>query len=132
MSTTTSVLESEYIVPTRPYSQNELAYLRERLYRHVRLGNMKTQHNKCRHFYFAKENSRKEKEMTEKGTQVDVGNCSVCWKLHKTPRHLRSRAEGLTEAYTSTFHEDPKKYDYELLDLETIFYKWLYHDNYKN
>ena len=31
-----SILESEYTGPSRPYSQNELKYLRENLYKNLR------------------------------------------------------------------------------------------------
>ena len=40
-----SVLESEYIQQTRPYSQNELKYLRENLYRNLRLSDKLSRHS---------------------------------------------------------------------------------------
>ena len=68
-----SVLESEYIQQTRPYSQNELKYLRENLYRNLRLSDKISRHSKCQHFYYVRENSRKEKEMVEKNRCENIG-----------------------------------------------------------
>jgi hypothetical protein len=124
-----SVLESEYIKQSRPYSQNELKYLRDNLYRNLRLCNKILRHTKCRHFYYVKENSRKDKEMIEKNKCENVGNCSVCWKLNKTRESLIDKAEYLVEMYCSSFYKEPEKYTYDLLDLETVFYKWLYYEN---
>ena len=123
-----SVLESEYVEPNRPYSQNELTYLREILYRNLRLGKQKATHYKCKHFYYVKENSRKEKEILETNKTENVGNCSVCWKI-KTTGSMRESAEYLVETYLDSFYNEPEKYTYNLLDLETVFYKWLYYEN---
>jgi hypothetical protein len=124
-----SVLESEYIQQTRPYSQNELKYLRENLYRNLRLSDKLSRHSKCQHFYYVRENSRKEKEMIEKNRCENIGNCSVCWKLNKTPNYLIDKAEHLAELYCSRFYKEPEKYTYDLLDIETVFYKWLHYEN---
>lgn len=124
----TSILESEYVEPTRPYSCNELKHMRENLYKSLRLGNIRACHKRCNHFYKVKENGRKEKEIIE-NENPDFGNCSVCWKISKTPRHLKARAKGLVEVYSQTFLEDPKVLTYDNIDVETIFYKWLYLDN---
>lgn len=124
-----SILESEYIEQNRPFSQNELKYLRENLYRNLRLGKQIATHSKCRHFYYVKENSRKEKEILDTNKTENVGNCSVCWKVNKTEEYLKDKAVYLVESYCDSFYKEPKKYTYDLLDLETIFYKWLYYDN---
>lgn len=131
MSNFKSILDSEYIVPTRPYSQNELKYLEENLYKNIRLGDSKTFHSKCGHFYYVKENSRKEKEIKEKNITEDIGNCSVCWKLHKTPDYLKDKAYDMVESYCKSFYTYPEKLTYSLIDLEIVFYKWLYFENYK-
>lgn len=131
MSTFKSILDSEYVPANRPYSQNELKYLQENLYKSIRLGNAKTFHTKCGHFYLVKENSRKEKEIKEKNSSEDIGNCSVCWKLHKTSDYLKDKAYDMVDAYCRRFYEEPEKLTYDLLDLETVFYKWLYFENYK-
>jgi hypothetical protein len=132
MSTSNSFLETEYIEPTRPYSENELKFLRENLYKNLNIGTIKTFHSKCDHFYFVKKNSRKEKEIKEKNKTLDIGNCSICWKINKTPHNLQDRAYDLSDSYCRMFYNDNYKYSYQLLDLETIFYKWLYYDNREN
>lgn len=126
MSTSTSsVLESEYVEPIRPYSLNELAYMRERLYKSLRIGSVRAEHNKCNHFYLVKENGRKEKEIKENGTN-DTGYCSVCWKIGKTPRYLKSKGQELISLYSNTFYKEPEFLTYDKVDLETVFYRWLY------
>lgn len=122
----TSVLESEYIEPTRPYSLDELKGLRKKLYHNLRLGKMRVYHRHCNHFYTPKINSRKEKEMIEQNCN-DIGNCSVCWKLAKTQGYLRQKAKNMVRSYCNTFYEDPVV-TYNNIDLETIFYKWLYEE----
>ena len=124
---TSSILESEYVDPTRPYSQNELIYNRERLYRSFRLSKTKAQHQRCNHFYLVRANGRKEREMIETESN-DVGNCSVCWKLSKTPGYLKDRAVDLTEHYSQCFACEPAILTYRLVDLEETYYKWLYED----
>ena len=51
-----SILESEYVEQTRPYSQHELADIRTSLYKQLRLSKEKAYHSKCKHSYFVKEN----------------------------------------------------------------------------
>ena len=118
----TSVLESNYIEPTRPYSQKELRQMQLNLYRSLRLGKTMARHRRCEHLYFVKENGRKEKEMIEKKSN-DVGNCSVCWKLGKTSSDLKNNANMLIVSYSNTFYEEPKYLSYENTDLESVFYK---------
>jgi len=119
------VLESEYVEPTRPYSLNELSYNRERMYKSLRIGKTRAAHNKCGHFYFVKENGRKEKEINESGS-LDTGYCSVCWKVGKTPRHLKHKCKDLIDTYSRRFFDEPEYLTYYLVDLETIYYNWLY------
>lgn len=125
----TSVLETDYIESKRPYSQDELQHMRKNLYHSMRMGNTLAQHTHCGHFYFVKQNGRKEKEIIDTGDS-NCGNCSVCWKLAKTPNYLRDRAEKLINAYTEDFSPIlPSKYmSYSKVDLETSFYRWLYED----
>jgi len=124
---TTSVLEQDYVEPERPYSQKELQYTRDSIFRAMRIGNTRAHHKRCDHFYFVKQNGRKAKEIKEAGSQ-DVGNCSVCWKLNKTPRHLKKNAKGLIREYCSRFEQSPEYLTYEGVDLETTFYRWLYEE----
>jgi hypothetical protein len=124
---TTSVLELKYVEPTRPYSQNELAYMRTRLRRLYRLGDSRVYHRRCGHIYLVKENGRKEKEMREQ-EDTDVGNCSVCWKITKTPHHLRNSARNLVLEYGEIFNKDPEYLNYDTVELENALYTWLYLD----
>ena len=95
-----------------------------------RIGKVRAYH-KCNHFYFVKENGKKEKEILEYKNE-DCGNCSVCWKLNKTPRNLKTKAKCLIDsycdrfAYSDRFYDLPKFLSYEDADLEIVFYKWLY------
>ena len=123
----TSVLEKEYTEPTRPYSQKELADRREKIYRNFRLGKHIVRHKKSGYFYRVRANGRKEREMLETNSD-DVGNCSVTWKLGKTPRHLKDRAMDMVEHYTECFNNEPKILTHRLVDLEETFYRWLYED----
>jgi len=123
----TSVLEIDYVAPVRPYSQDELMYMRQKLYHRLRLGKMRAHHQQSGYFYLVKQNGKKEKEMKEKST-VDVGNCSVSWKIGKTPVHLRNVARQLVQSYMDAFNEEPEYLTYSLVDLEIAFYTWLYED----
>tara|TARA_Y100000389_G_scaffold61028_1_gene57148 strand:+ start:4380 stop:4754 length:375 start_codon:yes stop_codon:yes gene_type:complete len=120
----TSILDQEYNEQNRPYSQNELHFKRENLFSRFRIGKVRACH-KCNHFYFVKENGRKEKEILEYKNE-DCGNCSVCWKLNKTPRHLKAKAKSLVDAYCDRFYEFPSFLSYDDSDVEIVFYKWLY------
>lgn len=125
-----SILESEFIKQSRPYSQNELKFMRNSLYKNINLGNNRIYHTKCNHFYYAKKNSRKEKEIKEKNRTENIGNCSVCWKISKTPKHLKNNANETVNYYCNSFYNEPDYYSYNLFDLENVFYRWLYQENY--
>lgn len=125
-----SILESEFIRPTRPYSQNELKFMRNSLYKNINLGNNRIYHTKCNHFYYVKKNSRKEKELKEKNRNENIGNCSVCWKLSKTPKHLKNNANDMVDYYCNSFYDENEYYSYSLFDLENVFYRWLYQENF--
>jgi len=123
----TSALESDYIEPSRPYSQSELKDMRLALYRNLRLGLVTARHEQCGHMYLTKQNGRKEKEIRESSNE-DVGKCSACWKISKTPRQLRNKATNLALDYRDTFSSQPAFLSYHKIDLETVYYKWLYED----
>jgi hypothetical protein len=124
---TTSILEKDYIEPTRPYSQKELEYIRTNTFRSMRIGQTRAIHKKCNHFYYVKENGRKEKEIKEENSS-DVGNCSVCWKFNKVPKHLKGLARNLIDEYNKRCYEVPTYLTYEIVDLEITFVKWLYEE----
>ena len=115
-----SVLESVYVEPTRPYSQNELCEMRNKLFKKLHIGDILATHMKCNHTYYVKKNGKKEQEINEHN---NAGNCSVCWKLNKTPKFLKERAKDLIYMYKDTFSN---KMSYESNDVETAFYTWLY------
>jgi hypothetical protein len=121
----TTVLESMYVEPDRPYSQNELVDIQLKLYKSLRLGVVKAYHTRCRHLYYVKKNGRKEKEMVENNSS-DCGNCSVCWKLNKVPKHLKNNANNLVNSYCDMFYNELSYITYNSVDLEASFYKWLY------
>ena len=124
---TTSVLEFEYKEPDRPFSQKELLYIRNKNFRSLRVGTTRAHHKRCDHYYNVKENGRKAKDMKEQET-ADIGNCSVCWKFNRTPRHLKARARDLISVYTAKFFTDPEIFTYDNIDIETSFYRWLYEE----
>jgi len=121
------ILDSKYKEPERPYSQSELELNRSRLYKNLRLGTHKAYHSKCRHFYKVRQNGRKEKEIIEQQTN-DIGNCSVCWKLYKTHIKHKRVANQIVEDYSNVYYNEPSYLSYNNVDLETVFYKWLYED----
>jgi hypothetical protein len=121
------ILDSQYKEPERPYSQQELELNRSRLYQNLRLGPHKAYHDNCRHFYKVRQNGRKEKEIISQNNH-DIGNCSVCWKLHKTSIDHRPIALQIVENYSNKFYDEPFYLSYDGNDLETVFYKWLYED----
>jgi hypothetical protein len=118
-----SILDNEYIQPMRPYSQKELADNRNRLYKSLRLGKVFSTHSDCGHTYLVKENGRKERSLLNNS---ESNNCSVCWKLYRTPETLKHKATGLIDAYTNDHKK--KLLSYDLIDLETCYYTWLYNE----
>jgi len=125
--TTQSVLEETYVEPQRPYSQNELQHIRERNFRTLRVGDTRVHHKRCDHFYYVKHNGRKEKKAKESGFE-DVGSCSVCWKFNKTHRNLKNKADSMLGEYRRVFFNNPDYLSYDNVDVENIFYRWLYEE----
>ena len=130
-----SALTTEYVPPNRPYSQKELCYLRGVLKKKLRLGTNLVTHTMCNHSYLVREISRKEKELKEKNSNEDIGNCSVCWKLRNTPYELKSTAGSLVNTFCNSVfakEADPDtRLSFDLLDLESVYYHWLYVDDYQ-
>jgi hypothetical protein len=123
----TSVLESKYITSTRPYSQNELKDMSKNIHNRANLGKKMAKHSKCGHIYITKTNGKKEKEMIQQNS-CDVGKCSVCWKISKTPNILRDKAKNLAQDYYNTFNNNINFFSYQKVDLENAYYKWLYEE----
>ena len=150
---TTLILEKKYEYEYRPYSQKELQTNRNKVFKHLRIGTLQARHKKCKHFYFVKENGRKEKEIHlrffKKEIQLrffnkekenenededenkdldDIGNCSVCWKFNKTQKHLKVWAKNIINSYCNKFYIPTPYFTCENVDLEITFYTWLYED----
>jgi hypothetical protein len=106
----------------RPYSMNELSFLRKQMYIKMYLGDVRAYHNKCGHHYLVKKNGKKEQGMLRNNT---CGYCSVCWKLSKTPENMLNYAENLFYDFSMYRSESPylTLKDYEN---EKKFYTWLY------
>jgi len=123
-----SVLEKKYIDPERPYSSEELNDIRKKFIRYLRVGNVVIRHDSCGHSYLAKSNGRKEKEAIDSNGQ-NLGSCSVCWKINRTPKNLRNNAQELVDIYMETpscNFAPPVAFSY--VDLEKDFYTWLYNE----
>ena len=121
-----SVLETEYAPPDRPLSEKELNNMRKKMLKELFIGSVLIDHS-CGHFYHAKSGGKKEREYIDSKGQYR-GNCSVCWKLQRTPKRLRQCAETLVEAYIYNNSGDRSQdsLTYSRLDTETCFYTWLY------
>lgn len=121
----TSILESKYVEPEWPPSQKEMQNKLNMLFRRIRIGKVKAHHRRCGHCYLTRMNGRKEKDILV-NNNVDNGNCSVCWKLSKTPRKLLSNAIEMVESYQKNVNNDLTAISYNELDLINVFYTWLY------
>ena len=130
---TYSIIEKEPIKHDRPYSQRELKMNRDKVFKTLRIGIIQTQHKKCSHFYYVKENGRKEKEIknsTINGPDKENdSHCSVCWKFSKTPIEIKSKARKLISSYCNEFCIPLSYLTYKNTELEIEFYKWLYGEN---
>ncbi len=123
-----SVLEYEIKEKTRPYSNDELKEEREKFYSSLKLSDVVAKHSRSKHMYKVRENGKKYQEIMATGNS-DCGNCSVTWKLRKTPNELKNRAKELIESYYDIFYDgDPKNITYYELNIEMDFYNWLYNE----
>ena len=113
-----TILELKYIPPTRPYSQKELLKMHENLFNSLKIGNNYVYlDDSCYHFYFTKSViSNKNKSSL----------CLVCKKMKETNKNLLGTAERLIEEYNKNFFKKPEKLSYDLIDIENIYYRWLY------
>lgn len=123
-----SILNSEWIAPTRPYSNIELTDTHNRLFRSLRLSSLYVVHESCGHQYYVKENGLKYKNLKESDI-LDTGKCSVCWKLRQTPQSLKRLAIEFIDLYTEHFPDlNSPNYSYYTIEIEKIFYTWLYQE----
>jgi len=130
ISPSDSILYTEWVEPNRPYSQLELTEMEERLFRNLQLSTMHTFHEECGHSYFVKNGGLKYKQLLEQGDGADLGNCSVCWKLHNTPYNLNTLCVDFVNLHSKVIEEhqtvDRKSlFNYQIFK---IFYTWLYNE----
>ena len=111
----------------RPYSQDELADIRQRNLERLNIGSTMVYHPNSGYFYLAKAGGKKEAAVLS-GETLEDGCCSVCWKLRKTPSELREIANNMIDEFILRFEKKPEKWTRELIHLENTFYKWLYID----
>ena len=111
----------------RPYSQDELADIRQRNLDRLNIGSTMVYHPKSGYFYLAKAGGKKEAAVLS-GEVLEEGCCSVCWKLRKTPSELRELANNMIDEFILRFEKKPEKWTRELIHLENTYYKWLYLD----
>lgn len=128
-----SVLMSEIEEETRPYSQLELKKNRMQLWGELNLSKVCVSHTRCGHAYYVKLNGKKYSQVKEEGSTEDVGSCSVCWKLRKTPRYMSNRVRSLVECYSDVLRyqqENDNYLGFKDAQIEKIFYIWLYLEYY--
>jgi len=124
-----SCLYNEWIEPERPYSQMELDALETEFFEKIQLSTeLSALHNECSHTYRVKKNGAKFKELLADPEMRDVGNCSVCWKLSRTPRELKHLANDFIQLYKPETDIRKSFYDYQV---KKTFYTWLYSENYR-
>ena len=133
-----SILDKQINDRERPYSQNELISLEKKIIKQLKLSNEYVYHNKEKTFYLVKKFGKKEKEILENKKEkledynLDIGSCSIQWKLRKTPRHLKQNAIDLIDEFL--YQYDPERRNrksYFKLQLFKIFHIWLYYENYE-
>ena len=125
---TEHILNSEYVRPTRPYSNLELDYLHNKLHSELRLSDVCAKHPKCNHFYATKQGGKKYNQITS-SNGTDMGNCSVCWKIKNMENiDLQNKAKSVVYCYKESFRNNlkPSSYNYNMYDIENVYYRWLY------
>lgn len=141
-----SILNTQWDEPERPFSQKELEDLGQKLYTYIQLSKFFVKHTECGHVYRIKKNGVRFKELmngeggmsdteseendteTDELTKIftDVGNCSVCWKQHNSPRELSSTIDEFVRIYGEEIDKPTHRKSYYLYQVEKIFYTWLY------
>ena len=113
---------------TRPYSKDELNFERNKFYSKNRISDVLAKHTKTKYQYKVKENGKKYNEILQSGNP-DCGNCSVSWKLRKTPEEFIPEVEELINSFYEVFYDNPDPdISFRTLQLEMDFYNWLYNE----
>lgn len=124
-----SILLTEWSNPDRPYSQRELQTLKQQFFKQNQLSqDLFVHHNECGHVYHVKDGGNKWRQLSQHPEDNDLGNCSVCWKLSKTPRELLEAADDFENIFRTNFN-NPRE-TYLNLQVLKIFYGWLYNEEY--
>ena len=141
-----SILENSYEAPDRPISKSELISTRKKNINMLKLSTeYLIRHSKCNHVYLCKKYGKKEKLLLEMKSEnkdnvvdnvvvdnVDIGNCSVCWKINRTPKDLKYTARSVVNTYMKEHPnmENENNLNHFTVELERVFYHWLYKDNF--
>lgn len=129
-----SILNTDFVEGTRPFSQIELAKTRK--YGFVQLGlstDVYAHHPECGHAYFVRMNGKKYKDIQESKDR-NSGNCSVCWKTRQTPRKLLGNVDWLVEEYSKVFAyqtRDNARLTPYMCWVEGVFNTWLNRENFE-
>ena len=124
-----NLLAKIYKKPQRPYSKTELKDFRKNLHKKMRLSDITISHTNCGHKYFIKLNGRKYSIITENPdyskNNEDFGNCSVCWKIFNTDNKYKNCGKDLAREYKDIL-DSSEEFDHYEIELEKLFYDWLY------
>ena len=130
---TTTVLNLDYVAPQRPYSGDELLYLRKQYYKMFHLGEVYALHEECGHVYLTKKNGKKETMIKHHDISLSedssIGNCSVCWKMSRTPKKFADPAYDLVKYYHENIYPNLNQNPtYDEVMAEKDYYTWLYNE----
>ena len=132
-----SILHSSYVESDRPISKNEIKDEIKKFMRDNKISEERVYHTKTKYNYYVKKFGKKEKEIIDKKNNgdenynVDIGNCSVTWKISKTPYELRNSAKSIVNEYMDCNNDENRhKVNHFKLELMKVFYTWLYLEHY--
>ena len=100
--------------------------------RNLKLSEEMVLHTKTKYKYFVKKYGNKEKviaENREKNMEdynVDIGNCSVSWKISRTEPYYKKYAREMCNSYMES--QEKERLTHYNIELFRIFYTWLYHE----
>ena len=114
-----SILLSPYIPQKRPYSQKELFKMHIDILNEFKLTEEFT--NICeKHIYYKKESVSKNYKYSK--------SCLACKKLKQMKENEQRQVDTMINEYNEKFSTFPEKLTYDLIDLENVYYKWLYRE----
>ena len=133
-----SIVHSQYEPSERPVSKRELADNLKYFMRKNKISDEMVFHTKTKYFYHVKKFGKKEQEILANKKEnnekynVDIGNCSVSWKIKKTPYEIRKQAIDVVKEYMFQFEEEKiNELTHYKVELAKVFYTWLYLENYE-